>query len=111
MHLAQKCSSCGFPVSEGRTLCLDCEKKDADRKQSEVDLPQIARELTNSEEIGPGEPEKEAAVDSAAAPEEFVPAFLANSAPARESWLTNPVNLLAFVVLILCILVALVVFR
>ena len=23
-----KCSACGFPVSEGRTLCLDCEKKE-----------------------------------------------------------------------------------
>ena len=23
----QKCSSCGFPVSAGRELCLDCEKK------------------------------------------------------------------------------------
>ena len=23
-----KCSTCGFPVSEGRTLCLDCEKKE-----------------------------------------------------------------------------------
>jgi len=24
----RKCSACGFPVSEGRTLCLDCEKKE-----------------------------------------------------------------------------------
>ena len=23
----RKCSECGFPISEGRTLCLDCEKK------------------------------------------------------------------------------------
>ncbi len=27
MRRKQKCASCGFPVSEGRTLCLDCEKK------------------------------------------------------------------------------------
>lgn len=27
-HL-RKCEACGFPVSEGRTLCLDCEKKNA----------------------------------------------------------------------------------
>jgi len=28
MRRVQKCSSCGFPVSEGRTLCLDCETLD-----------------------------------------------------------------------------------
>jgi RNA polymerase subunit RPABC4/transcription elongation factor Spt4 len=43
--------------------------------------------------------------------EEFVPAFLANAAPAQESWLASHVNLLAIVVLILGILVAIVVFR
>jgi putative methionine-R-sulfoxide reductase with GAF domain len=25
----RKCEACGFPVSEGRVLCLDCEKKNA----------------------------------------------------------------------------------
>jgi len=25
----QNCPSCGFPVSTGRKLCLDCEQKDA----------------------------------------------------------------------------------
>jgi hypothetical protein len=43
--------------------------------------------------------------------EEFVPAFLRNAVPARESWLANHVNLLAIVVLILGVLVAVVVFR
>ena len=28
MPLVHKCSSCGFPVSEGRALCLDCEAKE-----------------------------------------------------------------------------------
>jgi hypothetical protein len=27
--LVGKCSACGFPVSEGRVLCVDCEKKNA----------------------------------------------------------------------------------
>jgi putative methionine-R-sulfoxide reductase with GAF domain len=27
MLRVQKCASCGFPVSEGRTLCVDCEAK------------------------------------------------------------------------------------
>jgi hypothetical protein len=43
--------------------------------------------------------------------EEFVPAFLANAVPVKESWLANHVNLLAILVVILGILVALVVFR
>jgi putative methionine-R-sulfoxide reductase with GAF domain/uncharacterized Zn finger protein (UPF0148 family) len=27
MRLAHKCSACGFPISQGRNLCLDCEQK------------------------------------------------------------------------------------
>jgi hypothetical protein len=42
---------------------------------------------------------------------EFIPAFLANAEPAKDSWLADHVNLLAIVVLILGILVAVVVFR
>jgi putative methionine-R-sulfoxide reductase with GAF domain len=109
MHLAQKCSSCGFPVSEGRTLCLDCEKKDGASKPREAEPRQSTTELTHLEVVSPGAPQTEAA--DPAGQEEFVPAFLVKSPAVRESWLTNPVNLLAFVVLILCILVAVVVFR
>lgn len=82
MRRVQKCSSCGFPVSEGRTICLDCEKK------RDSSMP--------SEELGPVE---------------FVPAFLSSPAPPKESWLADHVNLLAIVVLIVGILVAVVVFR
>jgi GAF domain len=107
MLRVQKCASCGFPVSEGRTLCLDCEKKDSDKKKGEKEQGQIEQQ-----KITPGGPEQEIPSDSAAlAPEEFVPAFLANSPPVSESWLPNHVNLLAIVVLILGILVAVVVFR
>jgi hypothetical protein len=35
MRRVQKCSSCGFPVSEGRTRCLDCEKQDSRKKAPE----------------------------------------------------------------------------
>jgi len=80
MARVQKCTSCGFPVSEGRTLCLDCEKKE-----------------------GRSEPE--------IMPAEFVPTFFGSTAPQKESWLANHVNLLAILVLILSILVAVVVFR
>ena len=82
MRRVQKCASCGFPVSAGRTLCVDCENKRYDRAES-VEGP----------------------------PAEFVPAFLASSAPPDESWLANHVNLLAVLVLILSIVVAVVVFR
>lgn len=95
MLRVQKCASCGFPVSEGRTLCLDCEKKD---RESQIEQHGIKRE-------------HDASSAPVAATEEFVPAFLANAAPVQESWLANHVNLLAIVVLILGILVAVVVFR
>jgi len=90
--LSQKCASCGFPISEGRTRCLDCEKKEIEKQEREQ--------------------ERGASPDSAVpAPAEFVPAFLASSVPTQQSWLANPINLLAMVVLILGILVAIVVFR
>jgi uncharacterized Zn finger protein (UPF0148 family) len=78
----QKCVACGFPVSEGRTYCLDCEKKESKTSAS-------------SEPVAV----------------EFVPSFLDASASPEQSWLGNHVNLLAIVVLILGILVAVVVFR
>jgi putative methionine-R-sulfoxide reductase with GAF domain len=175
MLRVQKCATCGFPVSEGRTLCLDCEKKgahdkndknhkhdkndkndkndgtmaakptarstdDALPKQSTLTQPAendpVDKPLTSQSnessagtksdtedvKIAPSnidiagndrhgvDPQNLATASGTA--DEFVPAFLANSAPFRESWLSrNYVNLLAVVVLILCILVAIVIFR
>jgi hypothetical protein len=111
MLRGQKCDSCGFPVSEGRTLCLDCEKKDAEKNPEERRF-----------RVQDAQPESEFASASAASAsssaqaqdedeDKFVPAFLANSASTRVSWMSNHVNLLAIVVLILGILVAVVVFR
>jgi putative methionine-R-sulfoxide reductase with GAF domain len=82
MGRVQKCAACGFPVSEGRTYCLDCETKEG--KPSASSEPVAA---------------------------EFVPSFLNTSALPEESWLGDHVNLLAIIVLILGILVAVVVFR
>jgi hypothetical protein len=101
MLRVQKCVSCGFPVSEGRSLCLDCEKKDSDKKK--LEQKQREQEPAAQSESGPE--------TAASAPDEFVPAFLANSPPVQESWMANHVNLLAIIVLILGILVAVVVFR
>jgi putative methionine-R-sulfoxide reductase with GAF domain len=130
MLRVQKCATCGFPVSEGRTLCLDCEKKDTEKKdfekkqrekeQAQIELHKIEREKIEREKREQGEleptdvPDLEAHLaggSDAPVPEEFVPAFLANSPPVSESWLANHVNLLAIVVLVVGILVAVVVFR
>ena len=125
MLRVQKCEACGFPVSEGRSLCLDCEKKeiskkDAEKKQRAAEpapIPPPVVVLENQEEGRSADVPAEAtatalpegsAVSSSA---EFVPAFLANAEPVQETWLSNHVNLLAIVVLILGILVAVVVFR
>jgi putative methionine-R-sulfoxide reductase with GAF domain len=81
MQRVQKCASCGFPVSEGRSLCVDCEAK-----QNNDSAP------------------------AGAMPAEFLPSF-ASVQPTEESWLANHVNLLAVLVLILSIVVAVVVFR
>ena len=82
MLRVQKCASCGFPVSEGRNLCVDCESKQ--------------RNQSDSTEIMPAE---------------FVPTFLSSQKPVDESWLSDHVNLLAVLVLVLSIVVAIVVFR
>jgi hypothetical protein len=109
MLRVQKCASCGFPVSEGRTLCLDCEKKDDEdeREKKNFEKKPLAPERSQSE---PSEPDSGAAL-TAAAPNELVPAFLADSAPVKEPWWSNHVNILAIVVLVLGVLVAIVVFR
>jgi hypothetical protein len=97
MLRVQKCASCGFPVSEGRTLCLDCEtKKDYKIEQ--------ARDV--SEPVTP-----QPAESVALATDETLPPFLANAAPVKESWLSDHVNLLVILVLILGVLVAVVLFR
>jgi putative methionine-R-sulfoxide reductase with GAF domain len=129
MLRVQKCGSCGFPVSEGRTLCLDCEKKENSIKEREnkkrkseqavLEQKAVQPEITGND-LGPSASPSSLPVPSTAdAPtatavsnsEEFVPAFLANAVPVKESWMANHVNLLAIVVLILGILVAVVVFR
>ncbi len=129
MLRVQKCASCGFPVSEGRTLCLDCERKDSEKtafekKQREQAQGQIEQQKIEQQKIeqkiNQGEQERDASSDAEGAsastsatstPDEFVPAFLANAVPPQESWLADHVNLLAVVVLVLGILVAVVVFR
>lgn len=114
MRRVQKCSACGFPVSEGRTLCLDCEKKDSEKKELEKKRKQLeevekSAEPPTAAQTAQGQDSSE--LSPVEAGQEIIPAFLANSAPPQESWLADHVNLLAIIVLILGILVAVVVFR
>jgi hypothetical protein len=118
MRRVQKCATCGFPVSEGRALCLDCEKKDTQKKEFEKRQGEKQGEKRNSQEHpttlsaqGKSEASNATAATSQVSSGEFVPAFLADSVPVEESWLSNHVNLLALVVLIMGILIAVVVFR
>jgi hypothetical protein len=37
-----KCQGCGFPVSEGRELCLDCEKKKVHDPEAFVKVPDLS---------------------------------------------------------------------
>jgi hypothetical protein len=112
MSRVQKCSSCGFPVSEGRTLCLDCEKKETGKKQSDKKA-ETKVGVTQSDSKNPGSVESAelAQGSTAIAHGEILPPFLANAQPVEESWLADHVNLLAILVLIVGILVAVVVFR
>jgi putative methionine-R-sulfoxide reductase with GAF domain/uncharacterized Zn finger protein (UPF0148 family) len=151
MRRVQKCSSCGFPVSSGRSFCIDCERKDLHDKElrdkenreekkrenekrdsgnqlqtktagsKELPEPPAVSQDESQAEAGSVEDSSVTISDGAAADivmdaapsssDQFVPAFLVNSAAAKESWLSNHVNLLAIVVLIMAILVAVVVFR
>lgn len=114
----QKCAACGFPVSEGRTLCLDCDR--LDREKAAREKKERENEHVEQQPGAANQPEaklQETGTDSptepstAHPPDEIVPPFLVNSMAVKESWVSNHVNLLAIVVLILCILVAVVVFR
>jgi hypothetical protein len=102
MQRMQKCASCGFPISDGRTVCLDCEKKNVGGVEIEKKL--VAAEPTASVRVAPNLPVSPSV-------DEFVPAFLANAPSVQKSWLVNPVNILAIIVFIVGILVAIIVFR
>jgi hypothetical protein len=115
MLRVQKCAACGFPVSEGRTLCLDCESKQRDNQDSDKKqrLPEPAPNESQGSKSSAeqGSPSDAGSDLTPPGSQEFVPAFLANAKPAQESWLANHVNLLAIAVLLLGIVVAVVVFR
>jgi len=101
MHRVQKCNSCGFPVSEGRTLCLDCEKKNGEQS-----LPK------RRDETAPRDQERSADAESAAqTPGEFAPDFLTEAGGLEESWFAKHGRLLVLAILVVVVLVAVVILR
>jgi hypothetical protein len=133
MRRIQKCASCGFPVSEGRTLCLDCEsserlKLESDKKAREKaarEAREIEATVFQNKGAGPTEQQQKeddttsseiqdkddaVSLSAAKAQGEILPPFLTNPQLVEESWLARHVNLLAFLVLIAAVLVAAVVF-
>ena len=85
----QKCEFCGFPVSDGRTLCLDCERLDFQQKESQKEIQRQQRQYKRSE-ARPGdakqretksdiqENEQPAEQPTALTADEILPPFLAN---------------------------------
>ena len=113
----QKCASCGFPVSEGRTLCLDCEN--AERKSRSIE--NRASDARGGKKGGTTSveskldtaitAEEKSDQPSGSLPaEENLPPFLANSRRTKQSWLSDHLNLLALLVLAAGILIVFLVF-
>ena len=48
----RKCLSCGFPVSEGRELCVDCEGTRGGAIQTDLDTPAFLSDLAGSAREG-----------------------------------------------------------
>jgi len=128
MRRVQKCSACGFPVSEGRMLCVDCETLERLKLESEKRAREkaaleggqmtvatsaagaVARTgeaVKGVDTLKQGQDEQTSA---ALAPDEILPPFLTNPQLTEEPWLARHVNLLAFLVLVAAVLVAAVVF-
>jgi hypothetical protein len=62
----QRCKACGFPVSRGRTLCVECEEKQLRGEQ----LPQpVAKEDAAERTSHQSPPQEAAAIPAASVPE------------------------------------------
>jgi putative methionine-R-sulfoxide reductase with GAF domain len=91
----RKCQACGFPVSEGRQLCLDCEKKGIAQpaKLAPPVAPEPARPTFSSD-------------DEMDAPSGPMPNFLGGGEP-EESWIaTHKLVVLAIIIGVIAIVAA-----
>ena len=76
----RKCETCGFPVSEGRRLCLDCEKK-AKEQEASASKPVVA-------DVSAGEPPAPAEVLLTPTLTSDAPLFM-SSDQTESSWLAD----------------------
>jgi len=94
----KKCAACGFPVSEGRQLCLDCEKK-------KVQVPAAAAKPTARDEVSTNQAVE---ASKASAPQEQTaetPRFLSGD-EEEASWLAkHKLMVLAMVLAVVVIVV------
>jgi hypothetical protein len=97
MDRIRKCGACGFPVSEGRTLCIDCEEKQTANLAKAPETSEPAHDDGSETEVH--------------APDDSLPLFLANAAPVKESWLVGHIPLVTILVIMLGVLVAFLVLR
>ena len=99
----KKCAACGFPVSEGRQLCLDCEKK-------KVQVPAAAAKATPRDEVSNNQALE---VSKASAPQEQtaeMPRFLSGD-QEEASWLSKHRLMLLAMVLAVVVIVVLMMLR
>ena len=99
----KKCAACGFPVSEGRQLCLDCEKK-------KVQVPAAAAKPTPRDEVSNNQALE---VSKASAPQEQtaeMPRFLSGD-QEEASWLSKHKLMLLAMVLAVVVIVVLMMLR
>ena len=99
----RKCESCGFPVSEGRQLCLDCEKKKPRETAAETKPSPVSTVATTM--VAPS-------ISAGIAKETpgNMPNFLSGEAD-EASWLASHKLMVIAVVLALIVLLGVLLFR
>jgi putative methionine-R-sulfoxide reductase with GAF domain len=99
----KKCAACGFPVSEGRQLCLDCEKK-------KVQVPAAAAKPPARDEVSTNQAVE---VSKASAPQEQtaeMPRFLSGD-EEEASWLAKHKLMVLAMVLAVVVIVVMMMLR
>jgi putative methionine-R-sulfoxide reductase with GAF domain len=96
----KKCEACGFPISEGRHLCLDCEKKQVQSGNAALSLTGAAAHVSQAG-IGSAQvvPSSEMAPDDG-------PRFL-NDEQEETSWLASHRYMVMAIAIAVVIVVAL----
>jgi putative methionine-R-sulfoxide reductase with GAF domain len=100
----KRCEACGFPISEGRRLCLDCEKKHS--QEGNVGLSAMAGLRGISEAAG-GSAQGVAANESA---QGDGPRFLSDG-QEEASWISNHKYMIVAIVIAIMIITALLLAR